>query len=257
MKKGYVLITGATSGIGYELMLLFAKDKHNLFLVSRNKEKLSLIKKDVEKKFSVDVEYLPIDLSLPESSKKVYEFAKRKNLNINILINNSGFGLGGEFVKLDIEKEEEMINLNILALTKLTYYFLQDMKKKNKGKILNVASLAGFLPIPYMNVYSATKSYVLSFSEALSFELQKTNITVSALCPGATRTNFAKVAMMDEGNFNKFSMSAKKVALIGYNGLMKGKRVIIPGSSNKLGASAVRITPHSLLGKILKNFNNN
>ncbi len=257
MKKGYVLITGATSGIGYELMLLFAKDRNNLFLVSRNKEKLSLIKKDVEKKFSVDVEYLPIDLSLPESPKKVYDFAKRKNLNVSVLVNNSGFGLGGEFVKLDIKREEEMINLNILALTKLTYYFLQDMKKKNRGKILNVSSLAGFLPIPYMNVYSATKSYVLSFSEALSFELQNTNITVSALCPGATRTNFAKVAMMDESNFNKFSMSSNKVALAAYNGLMKGKRVIIPGSSNKLGASAVKITPHSLLGKILKNFNNN
>ena len=257
MNKEYVLITGATSGIGYELMLLFAKNKNNLFLVSRNKEKLKDIKLDIEKKYKVRVEYMDIDLSTPESSEKVYSFITSKKFKISVLVNNSGFGWGGKFTDSNINRYQEMINLNILALTKLTYLILPDMKRRKKGKILNLASVAAFLPGPYMSVYFATKAYVLSLSEALYFENIKDNITVTALCPGSTKTKFASSAQLkNQKSFDKGAMSAKQVALIGYDGLMRGKRVVVTGIFNRLSVFIIKFVPHSLLGKMIVKINN-
>ena len=257
MNKEYVLITGATSGIGYELMLLFAKNKYNLPLVSRNKEKLKNIKTKIEKKYKIHIEYLDIDLSESDSAEKVYYFITNNKLNISILINNSGFGLKGKFEENDLQKYEEMVNLNILTLTKLTYLVLQDMKKRKKGKILNLASVAAFLPGPYMSVYFATKAYVLSFSEALFFENSADNITITALCPGSTKTNFASVAgFKSKDSFNKNAMSASQVALIGYKGLMKGKRVVIAGGLNNFSVFFIKFIPNRLIGKMILRFNN-
>ncbi len=257
MNKEYVLITGATSGIGYELMLLFAKSKNNLLLVSRNKEKLKDIKLNIEKKYKVNVEYIDIDLSLYDSAEKVFSFITSKKLKISILVNNSGFGWGGEFNSSSIDRYQDMINLNILSLTKLTYFILPDMKKRKRGKILNLASVAAFLPGPYMSVYFATKAYVLSFSEALFFENIKYNITVTALCPGSTKTNFASVAhLKNQKSFDSSAMSAKQVALIGYNGLMKGKRVVVTGILNRLSVFIIKFVPHNILGKIITRINN-
>ena len=257
MNREYVLITGATSGIGYELMLLFAKSHNNLLLVSRNKEKLKDIKLNIEKKYKVKVEYMGIDLSSPNSSEKVYSFITSKKLKISVLINNSGFGWGGQFTDSNIVRYEEMINLNILALTKLTYLILSDMKKRKKGKILNLASVAAFLPGPYMSVYFATKAYVLSLSEALYFENIKDNITVTALCPGSTKTNFASVAELKNAkSFNKGAMRAKQVALIGYDGLMRGERVVVTGIFNRLSVFIIKFIPHGLLGKMITKINN-
>ena len=256
MDEEYVLITGATSGIGYELMLLFAKSKKNLLLVSRNKEKLSKIQSQIEKKYNIKVEYIDLDLSFPDASCKIYHFVTNNKLKISILVNNAGVGLGGEFQKNDIKKYEDMVNLNIMTLTKLTYFILQDMKKERNGKILNLASVASFIPGPYMSVYFATKAYVLSFSESLFFEGLKDNISVTAVCPGSTKTNFAKTADLQEKRVNKNAMSAKRVALIGYNGLMKNKRVVITGGMNKFAVFFIKIVPHSIIGKFIIKINN-
>ncbi len=254
--KNYVLITGATSGIGYEWMLLFAKNKKNLLLVSRNRKKLLSIKKDLENRYKISVLIKDVDLSLPQSALDVIKFIKDNKIRIHILVNNAGFGLGGEFEISDIKREEEMINLNILSLTKLTYYILPQMKSGDK--ILNLASVASFLPGPYMSVYFATKAYVLSFSEALYFELRKKGIQVTALCPGSTKTEFASVAKLKNvSDFNNRSMSAESVALIGYEGLMKGKRVVIAGLTNRISVFILKFIPNSLIGKIIEKINNN
>jgi uncharacterized protein len=245
-----VLITGATSGLGYEFVRLFAADGYDLVLVARNKAKMEEIKNQYSNK---KVTVIEKDLSKPNAAKEVYEEVKAAGINIVTLVNNAGFGLMGQFDDLDISKQSEMIQLNITALTELTHYFLHDMKKSQQAaRIMNVASTAAFQPGPLMAVYYATKAYVLSFSEALAEELAGTNVTVTTLCPGATKTNFASVANVEKTKMFSGAMSSATVAEQGYKALMMGKRVIITGNTNKIGAYAAKFLPRSLAAKLAK-----
>lgn len=248
-----VCITGATSGIGYELAKIFAKEKRDLFLVARDEEKLISIKEVFEKDYGIYVHYLAKDLSLAYGPEEVDSWLQRENPEVDVFINNAGFGQFGEFRENDLKREESMIMLNVLALTKLSKYVLKFMKK---GYILNVASTAAFEPGPYMAVYFATKAYVLSFSEALAEELRGSDVYVSTLCPGPTKTQFEKVAEASEAGIFKSTMSAETVATYAYKHMMKGKRIIIPGIQNKFLIFVIRFIPRGvvtwMVGKIMK-----
>jgi len=243
------LITGATSGLGYEFVQLLAKDQYDLIVVARNEEQLLSIKSKFPQ---LHVTAISKDLSKPGSVKEVVEEIREKQLQVDLLINNAGFGLLGEFDELNVEKQLEMIQLNISALTELTHAFLPEMKKRKSGKIMNVASTAAFQPGPMMAVYYATKAYVLSFSEALVEELMGTGVSVTTLCPGATKTNFGSVANVEKTKMFSKAMDANTVAALGYSGMQKGKRVVITGSTNKVGAAAAKFLPRSTTAKIAK-----
>ncbi|MBV7507850.1 SDR family oxidoreductase [Bacillus sp. sid0103] len=248
MKKT-ALITGATSGLGYEFVKLFANDGYNLVLVARNEKKLEEIQQSY---INIEVTIIPKDLSVHGAAKEVFEEMESRGIDIDVLVNNAGFGLMGKFDELDIQKQLNMIQLNVSALTELTYYCLQKMKQRNSGRILNVASTAAFQPGPLMAVYYATKAFVLSFSEALVEELAGSSITVTTLCPGATKTNFGSVASVEGTKMFSRAMASDLVAKSGYEALMRGKRVIITGGLNKSGALAAKFMPRSVAAKIAK-----
>ncbi|BBJ29026.1 SDR family NAD(P)-dependent oxidoreductase [Athalassotoga saccharophila] len=242
--KERVLITGSSSGIGLEFAKLFAKDGHDLVLVARQEDKLKAIAKDLEGQFGVSVMTIAKDLSIPSASDEIFDELKKSSVEVEILVNNAGFGSYGAFVKTDLKTSLEMIEVNVSALTHLTRLFLPSMIERGHGKILNVASLAAFPPGPYMNVYYSTKAYVLSFSVALNEELKGLGVQVTVLCPGPTDTNFQKrIGLTSAETFSIKSMSAEKVAKIGYKGLKDGKLIVIPGFINKLTAFALRFVP--------------
>ena len=239
-----VLITGASRGIGKEFADIFAKQGFNLILVARNTEMLEQLLDKYEKKYDIRVTVFSVDLSQPNTAAEIYSEIQNRKIDVDIVINNAGIGEHGEFIDSDLSKIRNMINLNILTLTELTYLFAKNMRAKNKGKILNIASTASFQPVPRFAVYAATKSYVLNFTEALSYELKDTDVSASTLCPGPTATGFKKSANIKESKlFNGKLMDAKFVAKIGYESLMKGNMTIIPGFKNKLLAFFSKITP--------------
>ena len=245
--KRTALITGATSGLGYEFVKLFAKDGYDLVLIARNKQKLE----DIKQSFTnIQVTVMAIDLSVSGAAKEVFQELEKKEIDIDVLVNNAGFGLMGKFDELDIHKQIEMIQLNITALTELTYYFLPGLKRNNRGRILNVASTAAFQPGPLMAVYYATKSFVLSFSEALVEELKGSSVTVTTLCPGPTKTNFGFIANVEKTKMFSRAMSSDIVAQKGYEAMMNGKRVIVTGGGNKAGVLGAKFLPRSLAAKI-------
>ncbi|ART75100.1 short-chain dehydrogenase [Sutcliffiella horikoshii] len=243
------VITGASSGLGLEFVKLFAKDGYNLVVIARNEEKLLEIKRDFP---YVDVTVIPKDLSKPDAIKEIVDEMKTRKIFVDVLVNNAGFGLLGSFESLNIEQQLNMIHLNVSSLTELTYHLLPDLKKSKSGKILNVASTAAFQPGPSMAVYYATKSYVLSFSEALAEELKEDNITVTTLCPGATKTNFSSVAKVENTKMFSNAMPSDVVAKKGYDALMQGKGVVITGGFNKVGALAAKFLPRRTAAKVAK-----
>jgi uncharacterized protein len=245
------LITGASSGLGFDFVKLFAKDGYNLVLVARNEKKLMEIKADFQ---NIDVTVIAKDLSVPGASKEIYDELQKQGIAIDVLVNNAGFGLSGKFEEIDLKRQTEMINLNITALTELTHYFLPQMKQRNAGKILNVASTAAFIPGPLMAVYFATKAYVLSFSEALCEELVGSNVSVTTLCPGATKTNFGAVANVEDSKMFSSADNSEEVAKQGYHALLKGQKLIITGGFNKMAAFAPRFLPRKTITKISKKF---
>ncbi|SHE39833.1 short chain dehydrogenase [Clostridium fallax] len=251
------LITGATSGIGYELAKLFARDGNNLLLIGRNKNKMKEIKESLEENYKINVFTLIKDLKKEQSGEEIYNYVEKNNLIVDNLINNAGFGSFGCFNDIDRIWDLDMIKVNIFALTNLTKLFLPNMMKRNKGGILNVASTAAFQGGPLMAVYYGTKAYVLSISEALAEELVNTNIKVSVLCPGPVDTSFQSVAKVKKSSFAKgYMMEAKFVAKKGYDGFRKGKTIIIPGFKNKLLIQGLRILPRKLVSKVIKRVNN-
>lgn len=254
-----VLITGATTGIGYELAKLFAGDKYDLVIVARNESKLKETASFLQNEFKVSVKTISKDLSLLHSAAEIYDELKSENRDIEILINNAGFGTHGPFADSKLSIDLEMIYLNISSLLILNRLFLGDMLKKNSGRIMNVASTAAFQPGPFMAVYYATKAFVLSFSEAVSEELSGTNVTVSCLCPGPTETEFQNRAGIRDTkmmNRKKFTvMTAEEVAKKGYKQMMKGKRIIIPGFMNKSGSVLAKFLPRKLITKITSSLN--
>ncbi|AEB76635.1 SDR family NAD(P)-dependent oxidoreductase [Clostridium botulinum] len=247
--KKTVLITGASSGIGYELSKVFAKHGYNLILVARSIEKLDKLRNEIIQKYGVGVSVIQKDLSINSSAEEVFNEVNNENIQVDILVNNAGAGVCGEFHEIDYRKDIEIIQLNITSLTILTKLFSKKMIKNGYGKILNVASTGAYQPGPYIAVYYATKAYVLSLSEALTNELGEYGITVSTLCPGSTRTNFSKSAGKAE---IKVAMDAKEVAISAYNGLMKSKRVIIPGINNKLAIFLSKLVPGNLSAYFVK-----
>ncbi|GKX68614.1 SDR family NAD(P)-dependent oxidoreductase [Inconstantimicrobium mannanitabidum] len=249
--KGYTLITGASAGIGYELAKLFAMDKNPLILVARNEKRLAEIQKDFAEKYNVDVKYLALDLSNEHNVDYIYEFVEENNLVVDNLINNAGFGSFGAFHEVDIEKDLEMIKVNVYALTKLTKLFLPKLVERNTGGILNVASTAAFGVGPIMSVYYATKSYVLSLTEAIAEELKGTKIKISTLCPGPVNTGFQGRAGVEKSELTKgYMMTAKEVAEVGYKQFNKGKTIIIPGMKNKFLVQSFRFLPRKLISSI-------
>jgi hypothetical protein len=249
MSKMKALITGASSGIGYELSKLFAQDGYDLVVVARNKQKLNKLAKEFERRYRIKVEVISKDLSIPSSPKEIFEEIR----SIEVLVNNAGFTTYGPFYETDLQKELEMIQVNLVSLTHLTKLFLREMIKRGHGKILNIGSTGSFVPCPLTAVYGATKAYVLSFSNALAEELEGTGITVTVLCPGATRTEFFKRAKMEGTRANKWMvMDARRVAEIGYKALMEGKRIVIPGIFNNFQIFLSRFVPRRRVAKIVK-----
>lgn len=245
-----VLISGASSGIGKELAYKYAANGKNLFLIARRNNILEEIKQDIENKYGVSVYTLEKDLSLEGAVKETYQYSLDKELQVTDLINNAGFGDYGKFIDSDINKQRNMVDLNISALVELSYYYLKDMKARNYGNILNVASVAAFIPGPQMSVYYASKAFVLSFTEALSEELLTYDIHVAALCPGPTKTDFEKNASV---SFSSVKMqSVKEVVDYAYNEFSSRKKVIIiPGFNNRLNLSVLKFLPRRVVRKII------
>lgn len=248
-KRQTALITGASSGIGRELALLFARDGHDLVVVARRRERLEALGTELAGEFGTKTTVLEADLADPAAPGRIAEDLARRSLGIDVLVNNAGFGVYGFFAKTPIEKEIEMIQVNAAAVTHLTKLFLAGMLERRRGRILNIASTAAFQPGPLMAVYYATKAYVLSFSEALANELEGTGVTVTALCPGPTITEFQKTATLEQTRLftGPLVMDAATAARAGYEGLKKGNRIVIPGLPNKLLVQAVRVTPRRLV----------
>ena len=237
-----VLITGASSGIGKDMARVMAKKADELVLVARNVEKLEEIKKELEK--DAKIEILSKDLSIEENCKEIHNQVQ----NVDILINNAGFGDCGNFTKTSLEKDINMIKTNIIAYHILTKLYLTDMKEKNSGKILNVASIAGFMPGPLMATYYATKNYVVKLSEGIREELKKehSKVQISILCPGPVETNFNKVANVD---FHLREANSMDVAKYAIRKLEKGKFYIVPGIDIKIARFGAKILPTNIISK--------
>jgi len=246
------LITGASGGIGNELAKLFAYDHFNLVLVARNEEKLTQFANELQHQFGIAVKTIAIDLSVSSAPQSVFDQLKKETISVDILVNNAGYGNFGEFAAMPLEDAVGQINLNITALTALTRLFVPAMVERRSGRIMNVASTAGFQPGPLMAVYYATKAYVISFTEALANELKRSGVTVTCFCPGATETGFASRAGNDKTRlFQKFgAMNVKTVATQGYRGLMKGKTLVIAGTKNWVIAESVRFAPRKMVTAI-------
>ncbi|MBP5971947.1 SDR family oxidoreductase [Brasilonema sp. CT11] len=253
-QKQTALITGAASGIGYELAHLFARDSYNLVLVDKNGQKLSEIAEEFPKKFGIYVIKIVKDLSIPTAPEEIFTDLQQASIKVDVLVNNAGFGSYGLFYETNLAAEMEMLQVNLVSLTYLTKLFLKDMVNQGNGKILNVASTAAFQPGPLMAVYSATKTYILFFSEALANELKDTGVTVTVLCPGPTESAFHKITGMADSELlkNKKMMSAESVAKIGYAGLLAKATVVIPGVKNKILAELVRFTPRKLVTEVVR-----
>ena len=249
------LITGASGGIGLELARLFANDGYNLILVARNTEKLTSLKSELEENFKTSVILISKDLSEQNSAKSVFDFVQAQGVFVDVLVNNAGFGDFGLFSDCNLEKQQQMIHLNIATLTELTKFFLPQMISKKSGRILNVASVASFMPGAKMSVYYATKAFVRSFSEALSVELKKTKsgVTVTALCPGPVKTDFWNRAEAEKSSLFKHLIfaDAKKIARIAYKAMKKGKVLVVPGLSIKLAVLLTKILPYSCVRSLV------
>ncbi len=250
------LITGASTGIGYELSKCFAADRHNLIVVARQEQRLRQIADDFTKQFGITVKVIAADLLQPDAPQKIADLVRKDSLQVDYLVNNAGFGLGGKFAETDLTTELGMMQVNMSALVALTKLFLPEMITRKSGKVMNVASTAAFQPGPLMAVYYATKAFVLSFSEAIANELKGTGVTVSALCPGPTASEFQKRAQIENTRLIKSRvmgmMTSEQVAKIGYQGFMQGKRIIIPGLLNKIGAHSTRLSPRAVNAQIAR-----
>ena len=249
------LITGASSGIGLELAKIIAKDNYNLVLVARNADKLNQLKSELEKDYNISVAVLPKDLADPNVPNQISQELANQNIQIDLLVNNAGFGVFGLFKETDWEKEQQMIQLNVTALTHLTKLFVQGMIERKSGQILNVASTAAFQPGPLMAGYYATKSYVLSFSCAIAHELKGTGVSVTTLCPGATASGFQAAAQLEKAkivNMRKMP-SSKEVAEFGWQALKKGKLIAVHGLLNRVMAFSVRFVPTKIVTRIAHN----
>ena len=252
--KNVALITGASTGIGKDLAYIHAEKGGDLIIIARSEDKLKKLKRELESKHNIKVKVIAKDLANAEATKEIYDEISKAGVEVEYLINNAGFGGLGKFHERKWEDDLAMINLNIVALTSLTRFFLPDFVKRNSGKILNVSSTASFMPGPLQAVYYATKAYVTFFSNAIAEELHDTKVTVTALLPGATETEFGKVSGMDKTSMFKNTASARGVAEDGYNGMIKGKLDVISGLtfSQKMMMSMIPFTPKKMILKQIR-----
>lgn len=249
----YALITGATSGIGYELAKLFAQNGYNLVLVARGEYELGDIAQRLGSEHNVEVLPIVKDLFDRNAAEEVYQRVKASGIDIEILVNDAGQGQYGEFIDTDLQREIDIVQLNIVSLISLTKFFLRDMVSRGHGKILNVASIAGKLPGPLQSVYHGTKAFVHSFTEAIRDEVKDKGVTITSLLPGATATDFFNKAdmlnakMVQEGEL----ADAADVARDGYEALMNGDDMIISGAKNKMQVAMANVTPDATVAKKL------
>jgi len=249
--KNTALVTGASSGIGAELARVHAERGGDLVVVARRREKLSALKVELERAHGVTVHVLAKDLAQPDAPQQIYDELQSSGVAVDILVNNAGFGRRGPFHEQPWATSEAMIKVNILTLTALTRLFVPRMIERGRGRILNVASMAGFVPGPLMAIYYASKAFVVSFSETIADELAGTGVTVTALCPGPTQTEFAERAEMVGTRLMEKMAPAREVAEIGYDAMLRGKTVVVPGLLNKLTIHGLlRISPRRLNTRI-------
>ena len=250
------LITGASSGIGEAFARRLAAEKHNLVLVARSEEKLHALCDELMLEHHITAHYVAIDLTAYEADVRLFKETEKHGLEVDWLINNAGFGSMGDFANLELERELEMISLNIMALVALTHRYLQQMRTRKSGTIINVSSTAGFQPLPFMATYAATKAFVTSFTEAIAEENRPHGIKVLALCPGATETNFFDAAKIKEPVQVKGMQTPEEVVETALKAVRKGKSLIVSGLANYVGSVLGTIVPDSLItrtiGKVLR-----
>jgi short-subunit dehydrogenase len=235
--RSTALVTGASSGIGMELARILAEHGHDLIVVARTEQMLQELAGELRGRYGVQVTVLVADLAQADAPRMLYDAIAERGLQVDLLINNAGFGLAGRFGETPLGRELEMVHVNVSAVTALTKLFLPPMIARRRGRVMNVASTAAFQPGPYMAVYYATKAYVLSFTEAVDEELRDTGVTLTAFCPGPTRTQFNAIAHVRKSRLfpDGAMMDARDVARAGYQAMMRGRRVAIPGFFNRLG----------------------
>ena len=252
--KNVALITGASSGIGKELARIHAEKGGDLIIVARRIEKLNELKAELEQKHGVGVLAIAKDLSKVEAASEVFTEVEQAGIEVDFLFNNAGFGLRGKFHELSWERQQQMISLNMVALTELMYLFLPQMVARNSGKILNTSSTASFMPGPLQAVYFATKAYVTFLGNAIAEELHETNVSITTLMPGATETEFAATSGMDKTNLFEKTVSARSVAEEGYQGMLDGKLDVVSGLTfgQNLMMKSIPFTPKKILLKQIR-----
>jgi short-subunit dehydrogenase len=247
------LITGASSGIGRELARCFAGNGSDLVLVARREDRLRELAQELTTRYTVKVHVLPKDLGGQSASGEIEEELRKAGIQVDVLVNNAGFGDLGPFTSLGLERQMKMVQVNVNAVTELTRRLLPGMIGRRRGGVLNVASTAAFQPGPFMSVYYAAKAYVLHFSEGLAEELNRTGVSVTCLCPGPTISEFGDDSGMGATlAFRIGAMPAVRVARAGYDGFRSGKVVVVPGIKNKVIAFSVRTGPRAVVRKIVK-----
>ncbi|HJY88028.1 MAG TPA: SDR family oxidoreductase [Candidatus Acidoferrales bacterium] len=245
----WVLVTGASAGIGRALAQQLAGGGASLVLTARRRERLEQLRADLNTKYGVQVEVFAADLARPRAPDELFTFTQQKGINIELLVNNAGFGAYGEFFKIELARQLEMVQVNISAVIHLTHLYLPPMIERRRGDILIVASTAGFQGVPYITTYAATKAFDLLFAEALAEEVRRYGIRVSALCPGSTETEFRYAAGQPERT-QGHPESAEKVARVGLEALAKGKSSVISGVGNLLGVLGQRLAPRRLVTRV-------
>jgi short-subunit dehydrogenase len=255
--KRTALVTGASAGIGKELAGHFAADGHDVVLVARSVKKLEELASDLGKAYGVKVHVIGADLGDAAAPRVVVEQTRARGIEVDFLVNNAGFGSNGPFLDLDLTREVEMIDVNVRSLVELTHHFARPMRDRRFGRIMNIASTAGFQPGPFMATYYATKAFVLSFTEALAFELEGSGVSVTCYCPGATATEFARAAGNDKTRLFQRSGVAtpKSVGAHAYRAMMKGQVLSVYGALNWMGMQSLRIAPRSITRSVAASLN--
>ncbi len=250
-ERKVALVTGASSGIGAELARIHAEHGGDLVVVARRRDRLESLKAQLEAEHGVTVHVLPQDLTQAEAPQQIHDGIRSLGVPVDYLVNNAGFGYRGFFHNQDWATNEAMIKVNILALAALTRLFVPDMVTRHSGRILNLGSMAGFLPGPLNAVYYASKAFVISFSEAIANELAGTGVTVTVLCPGPTESEFTRTAQMSDVNLTRTLASTRRVAEVGYEAMLRGKTMVVPGGLNKITIHGLlRLSPRKLSTRI-------
>ncbi len=250
------LVTGASAGLGAEFAWLFAADGHDLVLVARRQDKLEALATEIKSKHAVTISIIAEDLAVPGAASRIAAELARRKIAVEFLVNNAGFGASGAFAEQELARAMELLQVNVVTLVELTRLLLPAMIERKSGRVLNIGSTAGFVPGPFMAMYYASKAFVNSFTEALSFELNGTGVTATVSCPGATATEFSQVAGTDKSALFKAKvMGAREVAEDAYRAMMRGQAMAVAGFMNKVKIASLRLAPRGLARSMAANLN--